>query len=116
VCAGCLVAGAGFATLASAPWDLLGLALAHGVAWGLAWAGQLWSPERRGRRGASPLPAAIGYAVLTLVFGAVVERFGATGVATTHAVLGLAAGAAWLVGMLILRRSRAAPVSVPPAG
>ena len=78
--------------------ELLGLALAHGAAWGLAWAGQLWAPDRRSRQGTSPLRAAIGYAALTLAFGAVVEHFGAAGVVATHAALGLAAALAWLVG------------------
>ena len=96
VCAALLVAGAAAVTWAPAPWSLLGLAAAHGAAWGLAWSGQLWAPARRGRQGASPLRAAAGYALLTLAFGLVVEQAGARGVAAVHAVLGLAAGLAWL--------------------
>jgi hypothetical protein len=98
VCAGCLVAGAVCVLQAPAPWDWIGLATLHGAAWGLAWAGQLWAPERRGRDGTSPLRAATGYALLTLGFGMVVEQFGAGGVAATHATLGLAALAAWGAG------------------
>lgn len=100
MCALCLAAGAGAALWASAPWNLLGLAFTHGAACGLAWAGQLWAPDRRGRQGASPLRAALGYAALTLAFGAVVEHFGPTGVSVTHAALGLAATMAWAFGKL----------------
>lgn len=98
VCAACLGIGALAALWAPPPWDLLGLAFAHGAAWGLAWAGQLWAPDRRGRQGTSALPAAVGYAALTLAFGVVVDRLGAAGVGATHAALGLAACAAWLLG------------------
>jgi len=97
VCAILLVSGAAFAAWAAAPFDLLGLVIAHGTAWGLAWGGQLWAPARRGQRNASPLTAAAGYAVLTLTFGLVVEKAGARGVAGAHIALGLAAMAAWLV-------------------
>jgi hypothetical protein len=96
LCAGLLALGAAVALMAPPPIDLLGLALAHGAAWGLAWAGQLWAPARRGQQGTSPLRAAAGYALLTLAFGLVVERFGARGVTATHALLGLVAAAAWL--------------------
>ena len=101
VCALCLVVGAVMALWAAAPWNLLGLAFAHGAAWGMARAGQLWAPDRRSRAGASPWRAAVGYALLTLVFGGAVARFGAPGVAAAHAALGLAAGAAWLFGMAL---------------
>ncbi|MCW5661250.1 MAG: hypothetical protein KIT60_26405 [Burkholderiaceae bacterium] len=94
VCAVLLALGAAIALWAPAPHDLLGLALTHGAAWGLAWGGQLWAPARRGQRGTSPLRAAGGYAVLTLVFGLAVERFGVTGVVAVHAALGSAALAA----------------------
>lgn len=97
VCALLLAAGAAVVAWAAAPFDLLGLAVAHGAAWGVAWGGQLWAPARRGQQGTSPLRAAAGYAVLTLLFGFVVEQFGAHGVAAVHALLGLAAAAAWLV-------------------
>ena len=97
VCALLLAAGAAVVAWAAAPLDLLGLAVAHGAAWGCAWGGQLWAPARRGQQGTSPLRAAAGYAVLTLLFGFVVEQFGARGVAAVHALLGLAAAAAWLV-------------------
>jgi len=96
VCAILLVSGAAFVAWASTPFDLLGLVIAHGAAWGLAWSGQLWAPARRGQRNASPLTAAAGYAVLTLAFGLVVEQAGARGVAAAHIVLGLAAMAALL--------------------
>jgi len=96
VCALLLALGAAVVAWAPAPLDLLGLALAHGAAWGVAWGGQLWAPARRGQQGTSPLRAAAGYAVLTLMFGLVVDRFGAHGVAAVHAALGLAAAAAWL--------------------
>ena len=101
-----LAGGAGVLAWAPAPLDLLGLAVLHGAAWGLAWAGQLWAPARRGRAGASPLRAAAGYALLTLAFGFVVGHAGAAGVAATHAALALAAVAAW--PLLALSR--------PPAG
>lgn len=95
VCAALLAFGAALASWAPAPVDLLGLALGHGAAWGLAWGGQLWAPARRGRQGTSPLRAAAGYALLTLAFGVAVDRFGVTGVVAVHAVLGAAALAAW---------------------
>ena len=59
VCAALLALGAALALWAPAPHDLLGLALAHGAAWGLAWGGQLWAPARRGQQGTSPLRAAL---------------------------------------------------------
>lgn len=113
VCALCLAAGAMLALWADAPVNLLGLAFTHGAAWGLAWAGQLWSPDRRSRQGASPLNAAIGYAALTLLFGVVVERFGAPGVAATHVALGVAASAAWLISAAAMAVARAAAVRTP---
>jgi hypothetical protein len=117
VCALCLAAGAVVALWAEAPLNLLGLAVAHGAAWGLAWAGQLRAPDQRSRQGASPLRAAIGYAALTLAFGAMVEQFGAPGVAATHAALGLAACAAWLVSAVAIPSVRAASARMhgPPA-
>lgn len=96
MCALLLAGGATLVMWAPAPWDWLGLAFAHGAAWGLAWAGQLWAPARRGRQGASPLRAAVAYATLTLAFGLVVEQTGARGVASVHVALGLAAASAWL--------------------
>jgi hypothetical protein len=95
-CASLLVCGAALVAWAPAPMDWLGLAVAHGMAWGLAWAGQLWAPARRAQQGTSPLRAAAGYAVLTLAFGLVVDEAGARGVAAVHAALGLAAALAWL--------------------
>lgn len=97
LCALLLAAGAALVLWAPAPLDLLGLAAAHGAAWGLAWGGQLWAPARRGQQGSSPLRAAAGYALLTLLFGLVVAQFGAQGVAAVHAALGLAAVLGWLV-------------------
>lgn len=96
-CAALLAAGAALVLWAPPPLDLLGLAVTHGAAWGLAWSGQLWAPARRGRQGASPLRAAIGYAALTLAFGLVVEEAGVHGVGAVHVTLGLAATLAWLV-------------------
>jgi hypothetical protein len=117
VCASCLAAGAVMALWAPAPWNLLGMAFAHGTAWGLAWAGQLWAPDRRSGAGASPWRAALGYALLTLAFGIVVTQFGVQGVIAVHAALGLAACAAWLFSSVAMVRARA-PVTTlrtPPA-
>lgn len=113
VCAALLALGAACVLWAPAPHDLLGLALSHGAAWGLAWGGQLWAPARRGRQGASPLRAAAGYALLTLAFGAVVERFGVTGVVVVHAALGAAALAA---AAFTAAWRRAAPKPSQPQG
>jgi hypothetical protein len=96
-CAGLLAAGAAFAAWAPAPWDGVGLAAADGVAWGLAWGGQLWAPAQRARQGASPLIAAAGYALLTLAFGLVVEEIGVRGVAGVHVAMGVVAAGAWLL-------------------
>jgi hypothetical protein len=96
VCALLLAAGATLVLWAPAPLDWLGLAFAHGAAWGLAWSGQLWAPARRGQQGASPLRAASGYAMLTVAFGLVIEQAGAHCVALVHVALGLAATLAWL--------------------
>jgi hypothetical protein len=118
LCATCLGAGAVAVLWAPAPWNWLGLAIAHGAAWGLAWAGQLWAPERRARQGSSPLRSAIGYALLTLAFGVVVERFGAGGITAAHALLGLAAVLAWIFGAAAGsaddRAASAVPAAVPP--
>ncbi len=119
VCAILLVSGAAFAAWAATPFDLLGLVIAHGAAWGLAWGGQLWAPARRGQRNASPLTAAAGYAVLTLAFGLVVEQAGARGVAGVHIALGLAAMAALLVSVAsppsrTATVHRQAPTTPPP--
>jgi hypothetical protein len=107
-CAALLAAGAAIVAWAPAPLDLLGLALTHGAAWGLAWGGQLWAPARRAQQGTSPLRAALGYALLTLAFGALVDRYGTRGVALTHAALGLTAAAAWVI-------SAAAKAAAPDA-
>ena len=69
VCTILLASGAALVTWAAAPLDLLGLAVTHGAAWGVAWAGQLWAPARRGQQGTSPLLAAAGYALVTLASG-----------------------------------------------
>jgi hypothetical protein len=112
VCASCLAAGAALLLWAAAPWNLLGLALAHGAAWGLAWAGQLWAPDRRGKAGASPWRAALGYALLTLAFGTVVAGYGVSGVVAAHVALGLAAALAWLAGAG--RQAAALPPAASP--
>jgi hypothetical protein len=106
VCAMCLAAGAAALLWAPAPLGLLALALTHGTAWGLAWGGQLWSPDRRGRQGASPLRASIGYAALTMAFGAAVGTFGAAGVTATHVGLSVAAVLGWVLVPVL--RSRGA--------
>lgn len=93
-CAALLASGAALVAWAPAPLDWLGLVVAHGVAWSLAWSGALWAPQRRARQGSSPLHAAIGYALLTLAFGIAVDRLGAFGVAAAHVALALAAVAA----------------------
>lgn len=118
VCAALLASGAALAAWAAGPWDLVGLAAAHGAAWGLAWSGQLWAPARRGTQGTSPLRAAAGYALLTLAFGLVVERAGASGVAGVHITLGAAAVAAWLLVSLMRVRPPEPPnpAPTPPAG
>jgi len=97
VCAALLAAGAAMALWAASPLNLLGVSVAQGAAWGIAWCGQLWAPQRRGRQGASPLVASIGYAVLTLAFGLLVEHAGARGVVLMHAFLGFIAALAWLL-------------------
>lgn len=96
-CAALLALGAAAALWASSPLNLLGVSVAQGAAWGIAWCGQLWAPERRGRQGASPLHAAVGYAVLTVAFGVLVDRAGARGVVLVHAFFGIAAVLAWLI-------------------
>jgi hypothetical protein len=78
----------------------------------------LWSPERRGRQGASPLYAAVGYAALTLAFGVLVDRAGARGVLLMHACFGVAAALAWLVAdaaRLWSRRRNPVSAGVPAA-
>jgi hypothetical protein len=97
VCTVLLAAGGAAVAWAAAPYDLLGLAVTHGAAWGLAWSGQLWAPARRGQKGTSPLRAAAGYALLTIVFGLVVEQAGPRGVVAVHAALGAAAVLAWVL-------------------
>jgi hypothetical protein len=95
VCTMLLASGAAAALWAPAPYNLLGVALAHGTAWSLAWTGQLWSPDRRSRQGTSPLRPAVGYAALTLLVGVAVERLGPQGLALAQASLGFAAAGAW---------------------
>jgi hypothetical protein len=99
VCAILLASGAVLGLLAAAPVNLLAVAVTHGAAWGIAWSGQLWAPERRGQRGASPLYAAAGYALLTVLFGLIVEQAGTRGVVAVHAALGLAALLAWMFAL-----------------
>ena len=113
VCTALLASGAAWVVWAPAPLDLLGLAAAHGAAWGLAWAGQLWAPARRGAQGVSPLYAAAGYAVLTLAFGLVVEHFGARGVAATHLALAGVAMRAWLLHAALGSRARELGAAIP---
>ena len=96
-CAVLLAVGAAVALWAASPFNILGVSVAQGAAWGIAWCGQLWAPERRGRQGASPLYAGLGYALLTLAFGALVDETGARGVVLMHAFFGIAAVLAWLI-------------------
>lgn len=107
VCTLLLSAGAAAALWAPPPYDLLGVALGHGAAWSLAWSGQLWSPERRSQQGSSPLRAALGYAVLTLGVGLLVDLQGARGLALAHVALGGTALLAWFYG----RATPAAPAA-----
>jgi hypothetical protein len=95
-CAALLALGAAMALWAASPFNLMGVSVAQGAAWGIAWCGQLWAPERRGRQGTSPLYAAVGYALLTLAFGVLVDQAGARGVVLMHAFFGIAAALAWL--------------------
>jgi hypothetical protein len=95
-CAALLALGATAALWAASPLNLIGVSVAQGAAWGIAWCGQLWAPARRGQQGTSPLYAAVGYAVLTLAFGALVDAAGARGVVLMHAFFGIAAVLAWL--------------------
>jgi hypothetical protein len=95
-CAALLALGAAAALWAASPINLLGVSVAQGAAWGIAWCGQLWAPQRRGRQGASPLVASLGYAVLTIAFGVLVEHAGARGAVLMYASLGFTAALAWL--------------------
>ena len=106
VCAACLASGALAALAIPAPYGLLALAAAQGAAWGLAWLGQLWAPQRRSRAGTSPLRPALGYAALTVGFGFVVASLGIEGVILTHAVLGVLAAVAWLLAVVTRARGR----------
>jgi hypothetical protein len=113
VCVALLVAGAALVLQAPPPFDLLGLAATHGAAWSLAWGGQLWDPARRGRKGASPLVAAAGYALLTLAFGWIIEVDGPRGLAAVHVALAFAATVAWIAGLAGVRGNSAADKSPP---
>ncbi|HEX5091348.1 MAG TPA: hypothetical protein VFV84_01515 [Burkholderiales bacterium] len=116
VCAALLVAGAVAALWAASPANLLGVSVAQGAAWGIAWCGQLWAPQRRGRQGASPLVASVGYAVLTIVFGVLVELAGARGVILMHASLGFVAALAWLLADAgrLLSKARGDRIAMTP--
>ncbi len=112
-CAALLALGAIAVAWAPAPLDMLGLAAAHGAAWGIAWSGQLWAPERRSRQGTSPLYAAVGYALLTLAFGAIVEWEGARGVVAVHVAFGLVAALVWAGGSAATLNALRKPGSKP---
>jgi hypothetical protein len=103
ICTALLAIGAATVLWAPTPIDMLGVTLAQGAAWSLAWTGQLWSPQRRGRESASPLRAAIGYAMLTLAVGVAVDRLGPVGFTLAHALLGALALLAWLYGAFVRR-------------
>jgi len=115
VCAALLAAGAAMAVWASSPLNLLGVSVALGAAWGIAWCGQLWAPQRRGRQGTSPLVASIGYAVLTLAFGVLVEHAGARGVVLMQGFLGFTAALAWLLADAARRWSGRRSIGPVPA-
>jgi hypothetical protein len=89
-----LAAGAAAGLWAPRPWDMIGVTLAQGCAWSLAWSGQLWAPQRRSQQGSSPWRAAMGYAALTLVVGVALDRLGPDGLVLAQAALGAAALAA----------------------
>lgn len=109
VCALLLAGGAAVVAWGGTPWDLLGVALLQGAAWSLAWTGQLWAPERRGSRSASPLRAAFGYAAFTLLAGLAIELRGPSGLAALQIALGLAALLAWAYGAATQARRAALP-------
>ncbi len=117
-CMSALVLGSLAALWLAAPYGLFGLAILHGSAWGLAWAGQLWAPNRRAQKGTSPVRAGLGYAVLTLGFGVVVAHRGLAGVSATHTLIALTACIAWLWGRVLQGRAadtalvRAAPTQL----
>lgn len=108
-CTALLFVGGLMVLWADAPYNFLGVALAQGAAWSLAWAGQLWSPQRRSQQGTSPLRAALGYAAVTMVVGVAVQSLGPAGLALAQAGLGFTALLAW--GYLLLRHPDA---HVPP--
>jgi hypothetical protein len=110
-CTSALVLGSLAALWLRPPYGLFALALLHGSAWGLAWAGQLWAPRRRSQKGTSPLTAGLGYALLTAAFGIVVAQRGLAGVTATHALFGLAASIAWLWGHFLPERAADPPVT-----
>lgn len=116
VCAALLVSGAAIGSFAAAPTDMLGLAVLHGAAWGLAGSGQLQAPTRHGRQDQSPLRAAAACAVLTVAFGVVVGWAGIAGVAYAHATLGVVAAFGWVAGTLAHRHADIAAHAprVPP--
>ena len=103
ICTALLALGAAAVLWAPTPVDMLGVTLAQGAAWSLAWTGQLWSPQRRGRQGASPLRAALAYATLTLAVGFAVDALGPAGFTLAHALLGVLALLAWLYGAVVRR-------------
>ncbi len=106
LCTVLLAAGALLALVATQPWDLLGLALTHGAAWGLSWSGQLWAPARRGQQNSSPLRAAAGYAALTVAFGLAVDAFGPMGLTSVH--VAISAGA--ILALLMARLGKKAEI------
>jgi hypothetical protein len=110
-CVGLLVSGALFPLIESRANGLLGLAILHGAAWGVAWSTQLWSPARRSDQNSSPLLASLGYAALALLFGVAVQYKGADGAVGLHVLMALLALLAWLYRLV--RGQRKAEISAP---
>ena len=84
---------------AAPPCDLLGVALAHGAGVVARLDRPALVTRRRSRQGTSPLRAALGYAILTMIVGLAVERDGQAGLALTQGALGLAAVFACAYGL-----------------
>ena len=96
-CAVLLVLGAG-AAFAGGPWAGWGLALAHGMAWSLAWAARL-APGAGRSQAPAPWRAGALSAGLVLLLGALQALGGASTLTLVHGLLGLMAAAIWLAAV-----------------